>query len=117
MSTSSGSAWSVAVPGEAVGAGEAGFEDTSSVPKRNVYRLVQALKQRRHAEHVPGARPPRPVILFNLSVPPALILASRRSLRKRACSAARWAAASSGEASVMALVCHLAVGLSTRKVD
>jgi len=32
--------------------------------------------------------PPSPVILFNLAEPPALILASRRSLRMRACSAA-----------------------------
>jgi hypothetical protein len=32
--------------------------------------------------------PPNPVILFNLAEPPALILASRRSLRMRACSAA-----------------------------
>jgi len=32
--------------------------------------------------------PPNPVILFNLAEPPALILASRRSLRIRACSAA-----------------------------
>jgi hypothetical protein len=35
-----------------------------------------------------GAPPPKPVILFNLAEPPALILASRRSLRMRACSAA-----------------------------
>ncbi len=39
--------------------------------------------------------PPRPVILFNREAPPALILASRRSFLKRACSAARAAAASS----------------------
>jgi hypothetical protein len=32
--------------------------------------------------------PPRPVILFNLAEPPARILASRRSFRMRACSAA-----------------------------
>lgn len=32
--------------------------------------------------------PPNPVILFSLAEPPALILASRRSLRMRACSAA-----------------------------
>lgn len=32
--------------------------------------------------------PPSPVILFNLDAPPALILASRRSLRIRACSEA-----------------------------
>lgn len=35
-----------------------------------------------------GIPPPNPVILFNLADPPALILASRRSLRMRACSAA-----------------------------
>lgn len=40
--------------------------------------------------------PPSPVILFSLALPPALIFASRRSLRMRACSAARAAAASSG---------------------
>jgi hypothetical protein len=32
--------------------------------------------------------PPKPVILFNLADPPARILASRRSFRMRACSAA-----------------------------
>ena len=32
--------------------------------------------------------PPSPVILFNLDVPPAFILASRRSRRIRACSEA-----------------------------
>jgi len=32
--------------------------------------------------------PPKPVILFNLAEPPARILASRRSFRMRACSAA-----------------------------
>lgn len=32
--------------------------------------------------------PPSPVILFNLDVPPAFILASRRSRRMRACSEA-----------------------------
>lgn len=36
------------------------------------------------------------MILFSLALPPALIFASRRSLRMRACSAARAAAASSG---------------------
>lgn len=41
-----------------------------------------------------AGRPPMPVILFSLADPPALILASLRSLRKRACSAARDAAAS-----------------------
>jgi hypothetical protein len=35
-----------------------------------------------------------PVILFSRAEPPALIFASLRSLRRRACSAARWAAAS-----------------------
>ena len=32
--------------------------------------------------------PPKPVILFSLAEPPARILASRRSFRMRACSAA-----------------------------
>jgi hypothetical protein len=35
-----------------------------------------------------GIPPPNPVILFSLAEPPALIFASRRSLRMRACSAA-----------------------------
>lgn len=35
-----------------------------------------------------GIPPPNPVILFSLAEPPALILASLRSLRMRACSAA-----------------------------
>lgn len=42
----------------------------------------------------PVTRPPTPVIFSNLADPPALIFASLRSLRSRACSAARWAAAS-----------------------
>lgn len=35
-----------------------------------------------------GMPPPSPVILFSRAEPPARILASRRSLRSRACSAA-----------------------------
>jgi hypothetical protein len=35
-----------------------------------------------------GIPPPNPVILFSLAEPPALIFASLRSLRMRACSAA-----------------------------
>jgi len=35
-----------------------------------------------------GIPPPSPVILFRRAEPPARILASRRSLRMRACSAA-----------------------------
>lgn len=46
-------------------------------------------------------RPPMPVILSSLAEPPALSLASRRSLRRRACSEARLEAASS-TVSVMA---------------
>lgn len=42
----------------------------------------------------PTMRPPMPLILFKRAEPPALIFASRRSLRRRACSAALEAAAS-----------------------
>jgi hypothetical protein len=41
--------------------------------------------------------PPSPVILFNLEVPPALILASRRSRRMRACSEALDGGVAAGE--------------------
>jgi hypothetical protein len=44
------------------------------------------------------------VILFNLALPPALIFASRRSLRRRACSVALCDAASSAAASDIAVV-------------
>lgn len=53
-----------------------------------------------------GIFPATPVILSKRDEPPAFILASRRSLRSRACSAARWAAASS-LCSVMSQSCRL----------
>ena len=52
-----------------------------------------------------GTPPPKPVILFNLFSAPALIFASRRALRCRACSAARAAAASSSDVNSSVIVC------------
>ena len=51
--------------------------------------LAEPIKKQGKRSCLPfGTPPPSPVILFNLAEPPALILASRRSLRMRACSAA-----------------------------
>jgi hypothetical protein len=54
-----------------------------------VYLLTRIEKEVWWACCLPfGTPPPNPLILLSLAEPPALILASRRSLRMRACSAA-----------------------------
>lgn len=63
----------------------------------NARGLLWPSRRQRGAEGIsapPTTRPPMPVILFRRAEPPALSLASRRSLRRRACSEARCAAAS-----------------------
>lgn len=56
--------------------------------------------------------PPRPVILFNLAEPPALIFASRFSFRSLACSAALdggLLAGSTGVSAILILITVMAV--------
>ena len=65
----------------------------------------------------PGTRPPRPVILLSLAEPPALSFASRRSLRRRACSAARWAAASSGLCVVSVMTWYRCVAVYIKECE
>lgn len=87
MSTSSGSAWETDA---ACGAADTGF---TSVCHSQIYNFCAS----RRANEPRCTPPPSPVILFNLEVPPAFILASRRSRRMRACSEALDGGVAAGE--------------------
>ena len=139
MSTSSGSAWtrgaeevgagdvlsSSLLTAGGVGGGSGRKKETSvsfgTLPSSSSppppYHIMLGQRWRdgwMSIKHTPlSTPPPNPVILFRRFPALALILASRRSLRMRACSRARASAASAGETpSVMVFCCCLCSCLS-----
>lgn len=101
MSTSAGSWCSVAAGAveEASGADGVVVPESITMDHTPISTMSEEEQRETYGRYSTGytppvTRPPTPVIFSSLEDPPALIFASLRSLRSRACSAARWAAAS-----------------------